>query len=47
MENGIDLWEELGLEEYCHGEKSVIAGVLEGATNRETGESVAEYAAHN
>lgn len=47
MKNGIDLWEELGLEGYCHGEESVIAGVLEGATNRETGESVAEYAAHN
>lgn len=44
-----DIVKEFGLEELVKaaGQAGVKAGILEGATNNETGENVATYAAHN
>lgn len=49
MAADIDLIRALGLQDLVNltGVKGVKAGVLEGAANNETGESVAEYAAYN
>lgn len=49
MAKEFDIAKEFGLEGVMQlsGTVGVKAGILEGATNNETGESVAEYAAHN
>lgn len=49
MSDGLDLLKALGLDELkkLTGKQGVKAGVLEGATNSETGTDVAMYAACN